>query len=960
MTMSVWAAMLLFAAGAGVELDVAPDQPVPFVYVDEPLVVEVRTDHAIDATLEAQIEGATLPQAIPYTLGPFSVPAGRMRWCLIDPFPKERGAYRLHLQLKTATETVEKSTEVCRIDRITADGAQPLPLPFCASLVHSNPQIFRALHAVGISEVRLDAALPDLDQQLDATVDAGFKVVLYIDTEKTPQSDDLAERVAAAHAANILRWEVMAHENYDALDTVVEAVRRAGSKAPIALCIDQPDALARWLSRPEAPSMRETVLLQDAPSREAVQAVHRIAERAGFENWTVHVSGRGVAQDQPPSGAAFLQHCFGNLAAGAEGIGFDAALACDTEPGEALAYLNGLAYRLLGTSYAGEVALCPGLRAPLFRTGAAWLLVLQPGDAKKEVHIPVGTAENLVLTDAMNNPLPLPEVKSGVLKLSLDGVVKDLTGADGAIAAQAARATVPALARQIAGNAEFQKQLPQAVLAAAAGIAAAPEKASTREHFFALVRSMPELERQWHVGELPRTAAVPAMAAIARLARAVAAIEELRGDPFLEPIQDTLARCKEFQSLYLTSSTGPQQDRERGDWIVSEVTRLMEEAEKLENGGLKVEATALATLAEWRARSLEYTAEVGPHGESAAALLIAPASAAQPPKEIPKQAKESGADKTDTDENAKNPSGETAPITDKEVVHTVKKGDTVESIAKEHKVALSNLLQWNHLKKKHPTLHLGQRIKVRKPGDTPKTDEPTKEKEAETEQTPAQADTVHVVKKGDTAESVARDHHVTVEDLLKWNNLKKNPLLQIDQKLVIAAPGKTDSPDLEPQKAPQKQEPPKEAKTEQPPAPASAETVHIVKAGDSPDSVAHDHKVDLDDLLRWNHLKKNPVLQIGQKLLVTAPEKTDKPKADAKKAPEKKKPPKAAKTPKTTEHTVANGQNADSIARKYGVDVDDLLKWNNLKKTSILRVGQKLTVRVPEKQADPPPKKRAK
>ncbi len=42
---------------------------------------------------------------------------------------------------------------------------------------------------------------------------------------------------------------------------------------------------------------------------------------------------------------------------------------------------------------------------------------------------------------------------------------------------------------------------------------------------------------------------------------------------------------------------------------------------------------------------------------------------------------------------------------------------------------------------------------------------------------------------------------------------------------------------------------------------------------------------------------------------------------------------------------VASGENPYVIAKKHGVALDDLLKWNNLTRKSRLRIGDKLVIK---------------
>ena len=48
--MIIWAVLGLALAAATVEMDMAPDQPLPFVYVDDPLIIEFRAPEDAEAT----------------------------------------------------------------------------------------------------------------------------------------------------------------------------------------------------------------------------------------------------------------------------------------------------------------------------------------------------------------------------------------------------------------------------------------------------------------------------------------------------------------------------------------------------------------------------------------------------------------------------------------------------------------------------------------------------------------------------------------------------------------------------------------------------------------------------------------------------------------------------------------------------------------------------------------------
>jgi membrane-bound lytic murein transglycosylase D len=46
-------------------------------------------------------------------------------------------------------------------------------------------------------------------------------------------------------------------------------------------------------------------------------------------------------------------------------------------------------------------------------------------------------------------------------------------------------------------------------------------------------------------------------------------------------------------------------------------------------------------------------------------------------------------------------------------------------------------------------------------------------------------------------------------------------------------------------------------------------------------------------------------------------------------------------------HQLAAGESLWSIAQRYGVSVDDIKRWNNIKDTTRLPIGLRLTVKAP-------------
>ncbi|MFV0384578.1 LysM peptidoglycan-binding domain-containing protein [Paracoccus sp. (in: a-proteobacteria)] len=158
--------------------------------------------------------------------------------------------------------------------------------------------------------------------------------------------------------------------------------------------------------------------------------------------------------------------------------------------------------------------------------------------------------------------------------------------------------------------------------------------------------------------------------------------------------------------------------------------------------------------------------------------------------------------------------------------------------------------------------------------------------------------------------------------------------------------------------------------------------VALAQAGDTPATVATRLGLGADELARHNALPANSPLDPGSLLVLPRPVAAGAPMATAPgrtsstgivsdpfAAQGMARPdipgrsPVAAATPPTAapasslqprQHQVAAGETAWSIARKYGVGVQDLASWNGLPSNMTVRVGQRLIIPVPGQQAPNP------
>lgn len=101
---------------------------------------------------------------------------------------------------------------------------------------------------------------------------------------------------------------------------------------------------------------------------------------------------------------------------------------------------------------------------------------------------------------------------------------------------------------------------------------------------------------------------------------------------------------------------------------------------------------------------------------------------------------------------------------------------------------------------------------------------------------------------------------------------------------------------------------------------------HLVKSGETLFGIAEQYEVSIQQLKTWNNLKSNQ-LSIGQQLLI---KEQDSPNSSG------------------ITHTVEAEETLFSIARRYGVTIDDLKRWNNVKGSS-LALGTELTI-YPDRQ----------
>ena len=262
--------------------------------------------------------------------------------------------------------------------------------------------------------------------------------------------------------------------------------------------------------------------------------------------------------------------------------------------------------------------------------------------------------------------------------------------------------------------------------------------------------------------------------------------------------------------------------------------------------------------------------------------------------------------------------------------YTVRAGDTISQIARKFQLSTKQLLQINNLPA-NALIVPGQKLKLVTNAVVPPS------------QAKANAATVHVVKRGETVNSIAKHYGISITTVLSMNKLSATAIIFPGQRLVIGSVI------------------PKEVK---PAAPAE----HTVLAGETLASIANHYGIALNTLLSANGFTESSLVYGGQKIRLkpaatAAPSEAkasvnssapnEKPAADLSKplasplsgalsSTDPHRPPNVCQV--HGYHTVKPGESVSKIAAVYGLTTQSVLSENSLTWSSMIYVGQKLVI----------------
>lgn len=279
--------------------------------------------------------------------------------------------------------------------------------------------------------------------------------------------------------------------------------------------------------------------------------------------------------------------------------------------------------------------------------------------------------------------------------------------------------------------------------------------------------------------------------------------------------------------------------------------------------------------------------------------------------------------------------------------HVVAKGETLWRIAQRYQTSVGELMEYNnlssHIVREGSTLKIPGRVVVApgKPAPTPAPRQRTEHA------------AIHLVRDGETFWRIAEKYGISSEALAKANpNINPN---RIHKDMELYIPAGSSNP------AVAKRRPTPDAANERlkKPNPNSMPvskvgfTEHVLVEGETFYSLSRTYGVKLDDLIAANPHLKPERLRTGTKISIPLNRnkwtdngnKSTKPANPTPPQTSGSKPVLAANaSQQPVRHVVAEDESIASIAKKYSLSTDELLKHNNLKETDAIFVDDVLII----------------
>jgi|GEM_PF-460391 len=300
--------------------------------------------------------------------------------------------------------------------------------------------------------------------------------------------------------------------------------------------------------------------------------------------------------------------------------------------------------------------------------------------------------------------------------------------------------------------------------------------------------------------------------------------------------------------------------------------------------------------------------------------------------------------------------------------YTVRKGDTLNGIARKHEVPSEALCRLNGIRR-DGVLKVGDKLKiaaVKTKVASVKGSSPHRVDGSLENENGLATVSLHKVQKGETLFAIARKYGMEPENVGRLNGLDQEGVLKVGQTLKVVASPRSPSSErpsslsrerivseassLAKATKPEISRKSVDARDEDT---ASGDDVYRVEAGDTLLGIAIRHGMKVDRLRRLNGLERDSVLRAGRELKVRGSEGAPKvvedggdSEAASVAAMEEARPGPADASGEAGGgvYRVEAGDTLLGIAIRHGMKVDRLCRLNGLERDSVLRAGRELEI----------------
>lgn len=262
------------------------------------------------------------------------------------------------------------------------------------------------------------------------------------------------------------------------------------------------------------------------------------------------------------------------------------------------------------------------------------------------------------------------------------------------------------------------------------------------------------------------------------------------------------------------------------------------------------------------------------------------------------------------------------------IIHRVEPQETLFSISRRYNVTLDEIEKYNPEVKEG--LKMFAELKI------PYGDRKGRQsrKEEKTPDTPrAQESDYHIINAGETLFAISRKYGISVDAIKEINGLSSNEISVGDTLRLKHAPVVEISP------APNQKN-----------TPTTHEKFHVVVPSETLFAISRKYGITVDSLRAYNQLSSNSI-GVGDTLWLStnraeAPpvnQPTSKPKDQQTSKPTNRPSDQATKIDSSLYHFVKPSETLFSISKQYELDLDTLVKWNELDSYN-LSIGQRLVI----------------